>query len=223
MIAEIILVLFFAVACGWFARMNGGAPPMLPEAIDRLLALSPLIVFAFYVGPIEGLISLLGIPLIGAGPGQYFLRLERKFITAERVDPLLYMVFGRDPRTVDVSNYNKRAWNADTGMLGRLDDLIDAYGETRLWMRCACGLALVGLVPVVPVVGVCLFHVELTSAALIALAGLWMGLAYAIGQQIARTEFGQSIMYMSQDTEWGEFLRGFGFCIFVYGGYLIWR
>lgn len=221
--SEIILVLTYALASGWFARMNGGAPPVLPEAVDRLLALSAIIIFSFHIGPVEGIVSLLGIPLIGAGPGQYFLKMNIKFITAERVDPLLRPFFGLDPRTIGVTEGNLKEWRNDRDRMTRLADLVLAYGKRRLWVRNVCGLALVGLAPVLPVVVASLFHMKLTSAALIALAGLWMGPAYVIGQQIAKTSWGQSIMYLSEDTAWGEFLRGFGFCILVYGAYLAWQ
>ena len=138
----ITLIIFSSCALAFFSRMDGGGEPKTAEAVERILCISPFVILCFILSPFFGILSLAAYAGRATGHGQYFPNVFPKVQNpdnVEFVDKLVSVFFGPDPRLSihkDVEEVRPR---------------VEAYGLTKLHLRCAFGMALTGpLVTIVP-------------------------------------------------------------------------
>lgn len=131
------------------------------------------------------LVGLACAGLKGLGHGQYMsLGTVWKPISPERVDFIVRLWFGIDPRTVSP-----------------LGERVDLYE------RCLAGLAVVGLAAVLPCV-IALSFANPLAAFILAIGGMSKAIAYAIGWEVYPDGQGKGVKELNQATQIGEFLTG---------------
>ena len=130
---------------------------------------------ALFAGPFAafGLLSFAGI---ATGHGQYFLNLTKKNIEPEKVDFMVSLFFGKDPRT-DISGKSLKG----AAQIAWANKRIQGYGEHKLYWRCVAGMFAKGLVTALPcvVLAVCFSHYIV--AGLFMLTAPFQALSYVIG------------------------------------------
>lgn len=170
-------------------RIDGGGILKMPELVERLLIMS------FFVGavlPFAGYwsaLALIGMFGIATGHGQYFLHRVVKYIDPEKVDFLVKLVFGKDPRT----NVYYADNESEYGGL-RLD--LKAYGETKLYWRCVFGMFVTGTLVGLPASIIAIVFGQYLIAGILALTGFAKAIAYIVGYEIW------------ESTEPAEFING---------------
>lgn len=182
---------------GWLGRMDGGAPPKLPNIIERLLCLSPFVFVACSLYGYWGLLSLIGLFGIVTGHGAFFPQRILKKIKPERVDFLLVPFFGKDPRIELSPNFQ----------------ISSSYAEyyiqriyPKLYWRNVAGMFLTGLLVGLPAAIVALCHGDWTICGLFCLTGPIKSLSYMLGLEV-KDLF--KLKHLEKDTEKAEFLNGF--------------
>lgn len=188
-------VLFSSCAIAFFSRMDGGGEPKTPEAVERLLCISPFFVLGCFIHPIAALVSLAGYGGRATGHGQYFPDVEGKLIdkdNVEFVDPLVRLFFGYDPRVNQA--HHEEAANA-----------VQAYGLKKLQLRCAFGMALTGLMVTLPIAIAALWFGHTLIFFLMILAGIGKSAAYLF-----------SFYVLKSPTLYGEYSNGFQQGIFAF-------
>ena len=218
-----IVAFVFCLFVGWASRMDGGGPPIIPKAVDRLLAMSPVIAFGSLFGVFGLLVSLVGYAGKATGHGVYFLARAIRASSPEFFDFILVPFFGRDPRNDDeFKNFRDEGKQLDEYHSMRMQKLMIEYGKDRLYARCVAGMCVTGLVVTLPLALFVSLNGYIASAILIAMAGLWKGAAYVIGYQIKLRGWNDNFpMYLQDDTEIGEFLNGFGLTVFLSYAYVV--
>ena len=178
-----MIALYFICACAFgalFARMDGGGEPKTPEWVERTLC---MLVFMIACAPFAGMWALaayLGVVGIATGHGQYFLARALKRIKPERVDFIVRLFFGRDPRETSA-----------------LASDLDAYGSTKLYCRCVFGMFVTGTLVGLPAAILALCYGQYAAALLFSLTGVAKALAYIAGYELFKA------------TEPAEWINGF--------------
>lgn len=211
MISILLLTFFVALSLGWASRMDGGGPPVTPEWFERTFVMIPTLALAGTMGFAPVLFSALGVVGRITGHGMYFLQRMPKAIEPEFFDFVVRRFFGADPRAA-AEFADLRGIDMEDMPEGRADEImqaVNAYGWDRLYWRCVTGMAVTGLVVTLPLALVTLAHGHALAAVIIAIAGAQKGLAYMIGYHANVKGWNKDFpMYLSGDTEIGEFLNG---------------
>lgn len=177
-----IKVIFLGAVYG---RLDGGGIAKVSEWVER-----SLIMFFFVLActPFAGLWSLLayaGVIGIATGHGQYFLARTVKHISPERLDFIVRLFFGQDPRTKYTQKDN-------------IEAAIAAYGNNRLYWRCVFGMFVTGSFVGLPAVIISLCFGAFTPALWLSLTGVVKALAYMTGYALFK------------NTESAEYINGAG-------------
>ncbi|MGR3179816.1 MAG: hypothetical protein ACUZ8E_17390 [Candidatus Anammoxibacter sp.] len=133
------------LAGAFIYRMRGGMKPSFPRPVDQLLFSLPyaaitLLAVNWWAALIVLILTTLAI---STGHGQYFLNISRKKIKPERLDFIVRIFFGKDPRTTDdYQTFNKKKlyWRSVFGM-----------AVTGLAITLPCGIATMN--PVIAISG----------------------------------------------------------------------
>lgn len=186
---------------GWFARMDGGAPPKTWEWVERSLSISFFIAAAAAAGAgWWSLAAFCGTLGLATGHGQYFLDRNIKAIYPERVDFIVRLFFGQDPRTLDTSPQDD---------YDLFKDRVELYGMTKLYWRNVFGMfctgSLVGLFTAI----IFLSYGHFLPALIISLTGAVKALSYMIGEAGRSLNFKTGIEHLEWGSEVSEFLNGF--------------
>ena len=194
---EILVALIFLqnVALGAIlGRVDGGGIAKVPEWVERSLI---MLYFVLACAPFAGLWSLaayLGVVGIATGHGQYFPSMVIKAIAPERVDFIVRLFFGEDPRTAERYKALRGVLNAD---IPELYLVVNAYGRDRLFKRCAFGMFVNGTLVGLPAFILSMFFGQFYGA-LFLLTGVVKSVSYMVGWKVFK------------NTESAEYLNGAG-------------
>lgn len=186
-ISYVLVSLCLALGCGLASRIEGGGPPRLNKLVSQTIVMLPVIAFGFALSAQGGVASLFGYIGRVIGHGQYFLQRGVKALEPERVDFIVRLLFGDDPRAVMMVHLR----GVDEGKLDPSDRFLirtamEKYGMKKLYARCVFGMALTGLLVTLPLV-VCLLASKLFIVGfLVFVAGLSKAAGYVIGYEIER-------------------------------------
>lgn len=170
-------------------RIDGGGLVKIPELLERSL------IMAFFVGavlPFAGwwsVLSLIGMFGIATGHGQYFLHRAVKYMDPEKVDFIVRLIFGKDPRTNVYYVENEDQYG------GLMIDIKD-YGENKLYWRCVFGMFVTGTLVGLPSSIIAIVFEQYLIAGILALTGFVKAIAYIVGYEIW------------EGTEPAEFING---------------
>lgn len=180
----LLALLPLCVLGGLFARMDGGGKPVTPEIVERLLCISFFVAAVFSIEPWAAPVALLGIFGLSTGHGQYFLSMMARAVDGERLDFIVRLFFGDDPRThIRYLSFRGSKWSAaPQGMKDILKMELEQYGEKRLFWRCMFGMFITGSLVGLPAAIVALCYGHVFSAICLASTGLVKALAYFIAQ-----------------------------------------
>ena len=179
---EVSLILALTILGGIFARMDGGGKPQgLPELIERLLCMSFFLVACATFCGWWSVFSLLGMIGLATGHGQYFPEVKIKKIDPEKVDPVVSLFFGPDPRVLTPTLC-----------------AVKKYGTTRLYLRCAFGMFITGTLVGLPSCVLSLVFGNYEAALLFALTGVVKSAAYI------------AAFALTKKNEHAEFINGAG-------------
>lgn len=180
-----LFLLAFLPLCalgGLFARMDGGGKPATPEIVERLLCISFFVAAVFAINPWLSPVALLGMFGLATGHGQYFLSFLERAVDGERLDFIVRLVFGDDPRThIRYLSFRGEKWaNAPQGMKDILKSELEQYGRKKLLCRSVFGMFVTGSMVGLPAAIVSLCYGRFVEAGLLASTGLVKALAYYV-------------------------------------------
>ena len=155
----------------WLGRMWGGGKPSLPRWLKGSLIMSYFVLGCYPFAHYYAIIAALGIFGVSTGHGQYFLARIVKTIEPEKVDPIVTLFFGKDPRTLP-------------SLLQPTQNHLNNYGMTKLYWRCVFGMFVTGqLVGLPAMVLAIIFHAWI-PALFFSLTGLAKAISYIISYKI---------------------------------------
>ncbi len=168
----IVLIVLKVVLLGAvYGRVDGGGIAKVGEWIERSLI---MFFFVLACAPFAGLYALLaygGVAGIATGHGQYFLARMVKAIEPERLDFIVRLFFGSDPRTDKALKLKPKA---------TIKGAMDRYGMKKLYWRCVFGMFVTGSLVGIPafIIAVCFGQ---WFGGLFLLTGVVKSIAYMIG------------------------------------------
>lgn len=203
-----LTLLTAAVTGALFYRMRGGAPSW-PRPLEQMLF---CIVFGVVMAAMgvpfwaQVIAYALAVAATLTGHGQYFLSMTVKPIEPERLDFLVRLVFGRDPRTdarfrqywADDDNDEPGWMDGYNDAVHEIQGMVASYGPRRLFARCAFGLGVTGwAVSLAPGLAVMVFTTH-----------LWAGLALCLSGFVAKAAAYLISHAAGKGTEGGEWITG---------------
>ena len=208
-----MMIFVFIVLCligGWFARMDGGAPPKTPEWVERSLCISFFLYAAWCITQDWwALAAFAGVLGLLTGHGQYFLNRAVKAIEPEKADFIVRLFFGEDPRTADRFKHLRGSWPKDQDRID-IANAMNSYGMNKLYWRNVYGMAVTGSLVGLPAAILAIVYGAYFAAIPLALTGAAKAggyvIAYWLYQKGLLSRLGK---YLDHDTATGEFLNGF--------------
>lgn len=181
MLLSIAIAVFFLLCLlgGMLGRMDGGGGFKTAEWTERILIMIFFVVacipFAEWASPI----AIAGAVGLATGHGQYFLSRTIKAITPERLDFIVRIFFGEDPRC-HIKYYDS---NNIPAAMALLKQDVEAYGLKKLYWRCAFGMFVTGTLVGLPACLLALYYGAWLEAAIFALTGVIKAGAYIIAHK----------------------------------------
>lgn len=178
-----------------YGRLDGGGITKTHEWVERSLI---MFFFVLACAPFAGLwaiVAYIGVLGIATGHGQYFVSLTLKAIEPEKVDFLVSLIFGRDPRTNEQWK-GFRGGNIFGQHKEKLEQQMKDYGLNRLYWRCAFGMFCTGFLVGLPSVILSIIYGQYWAAALFAQTGTVKAIAYVLSDKIGK------------GTEGAEYING---------------
>lgn len=183
------LISFYAIFLGavW-GRVDGGGIAKVNEWLERSLI---MFYFVLACAPFAGLYALwayAGVLGIATGHGQYFLNRAIKYLgdradgskgTYERVDPVVRLLFGRDPRT----DTKYAGLDKDVQFI-QIKKAMEEYGTTKLYWRNVFGMFCTGFFVGLPAAILAACFQQWVVVGLMLLTGPVKALAYVVGYQL---------------------------------------
>jgi len=214
-----IMLLFAFLYGGFVSRWHGGGFFSFSKAIKNIAWSLPLALvslwgfhslgYDWYWSAAAFVVSM-ALCFLGktTGHGQWFLYGMIIAITPEKLDFIVRMIFGKDPRTFNkYSEWRDDKWkNAPEEIAGEIAQDIAEYGENRLYWRNFTGLALVGFTAVSGLF-VSLLFVNVYAALTVLMGGLMKAPSYAVGEILLSYD-GDNDGDFDEPTEIGEALTG---------------
>lgn len=146
------------------------------------------------------------------GHGQWFLSRAVRAISPEKLDFIVRLFWGQDPRTFGkYEKYFDRPTSVQPK--AQLQTDMNRYGMIKLYWRNVTGMSVVGLAAVFGAVVAGAFVSPILSLVL-AIGGIMKGASYMIGYAILGERGGDLSGDFDEATEIGELLTGF----FAYAG-----
>lgn len=224
LVAEFIIVLFVILAMGWVGRMDGHAPPDTPEWFERVLCMVPVLALAAACHPLYVFPSFAGVIGIITGHGQYFLSRAVKAIEPEKIDFIIRLFFGKDPRAADEFKHLRGISENDLSQEDKalIYRAITDYGRERLYWRNVAGLSLGGSIVTIPLSIILIIKGAFIAAPIALAAGAQKGLSYMAGYKLADTSFPNYMpQYLKADTEISEYINRAVFTALIYAAFKV--
>lgn len=184
-----ILIILTIIIGAILGRMDGGGIIKTPEIVERSLI---MLFFVLACIPFAGwwsIIAIIGMVGIATGHGQFFLALVVKFLgdTKERVDIIVRLFFGKDPRTHEFLRFEPKE---------DIQDYMTKYGIRKLYWRSVFGMFCTGFLVGLPAAILAfVFHEPLIGLVFLQ-TGTVKALAYVLGYELFK------------NTESAEYLNG---------------
>lgn len=182
-----LIVIFFLqnlVLGAILGRMDGGGPPKTPEWLERSLIMA---YFVLACMPYAGWFSLLaGVGAFGiaTGHGSYFLARTIIATEPERLDFIVRLFFGEDPRSAYKFEHLRGNEHYSLTDTAAIDADMKQYGMTKLYWRGAFGMFVTGTLVGLPGVLLCLYFGAWLPALLLSLTGVVKAAAYVIAYEL---------------------------------------
>lgn len=178
------------------ARMDGGGLIRTHEWVERTLCIAPFVAVCIPYAGWYSLLAYLGVVGLLLGHGQYFLNLTPRFCSPERIDPLVKIFFGEDPRTnKDFEGYTAGVY--DEYFKSLMQKRILTYGKNKLYWRCVFGMFIGGSLVGLPAAVLALCFSDIYTALILSTTGFVKSFAYMYGH------------YFFNNTESAEYMNGF--------------
>lgn len=175
-----IIIIGVSAALG---RADGSSFLGLKNWVEKTIITLLLVWPLTQIAGIYGLIGMIGMAGISTGHGQYFLALSEKFVFPEKLDFVVRLFFGKDPRTAPHLGLYRGVVQQTTAK-----KYMKEYGLKKLYYRCLFGLGVTGLAVGLPMAGVCIWFGSYVAAGLYGSLALAKPLAYFIGNKFFYTE-----------------------------------
>lgn len=171
------------------ARMDGGGKPKTPEWVEKALVIFPFVICTWPYAGYYCAIGGIGLAGPAMGHGQYFLRRLGEAVAPERVDFIVRLFFGEDPRS-RMEFYTLRGLDyseLSPEQRAAIQRAMDNYGMDRLYRRCVFGMFLGGCVIGLPAAGVALYFGAWLPALYLSLTGFIKAAAYHYSYKIFKS------------------------------------
>lgn len=211
-----LIFLFLCIIIGgWPARMDGGGWPKTHEWVERTLCMIPAVGASVVTAGWYAPLAYSGVLGIITGHGQYFLARMVKAISPERVDFIVRLFFGEDPRTSDDYELVRgEKWSQALPYHKiQLAREMEAYGMRKLYWRCVFGMFITGFVYGLPAAILAAMFGHWFAAAMFASTGIAKALAYMIGYALFKN---------TESAEWMNGTFRAALALVVIGGVLEW-
>lgn len=190
-----LIALGTAIATGLgalFGRMDGGGGPKVPEIVERLLIMSFFVIACIPFAEWWSLLALVGALGVITGLGQYFLEVAVKAIEPEKIDVVVKLLFGKDPRTEERFAIARGVAPPDLlrlypNVYRNLIESMGRYGFKKLYWRCVFGLGLRGQIVGLPAMILALVYGAWLSAFFFSLVGIFTSFAYMIAWKVFKS------------------------------------
>lgn len=184
-----------------YGRVDGGGVTgfKVNEWVERSLIMFFFVMACAPFADYWALTAYAGVIGIATGHGQYFLNRSVKFMgdTKERVDPLLNLIFGKDPRTNE--RFRELSGAAQASALSLA---MNKYGLRKLYWRCVAGMFVTGTLVGLPAFALSMCF-EQWYCWIFLMTGFAKVFAYMIGYAID-----QYIDARVHETEIAEYING---------------
>lgn len=179
-------IILFSLLGGWLARMNGGGWPRTHRWIERTLCIAPFVIVCAPWAGLYAALAYAGTLGFALGHGQYFLARVVQYCDPERVDVVVKLLFGEDPRCTSDFEHLRNIKSADLSPEDRkaMKYAMFVYGERRLYWRCVFGMFLTGMFVGIPAALLALYFGQFLIAFLFLLTGLVKSISYVAGHEI---------------------------------------
>lgn len=183
---EVILFACMTYIGALWGRIDGGGVFKVSNAVERFMCILFFVVACIPFAGVWSVFAFLGIAGLATGHGQYFFARAVKYIKPEKLDFIVKLVFGDDPRSAQRFKAFEE-YNADEFRIEEpetFDDMrhqIEAYGVTKLYKRCAFGMFVTGSLVGLPSAVLAIIYGEWLSAALLSSTGLIKAVSYMAG------------------------------------------
>lgn len=177
------------------ARMDGGGKPKTPEWVEKALCIFPFVLATWPYAGYYCAIGAAGVAGPAMGHGQYFLARIIEAVDPERIDFIVRLFFGEDPRcraefvTLRGLGYDELSPDQRAAIKLRMDQ----YGMDRLYRRNVFGMFIGGCVIGLPAAGVALWFGAWLPALYLSLTGFVKAAAY---------HFCYKIFKSTEQAEW---------------------
>lgn len=161
-------------------RIDGGGIIKMKEWLERLLIMGFFVMAASTFAGWFGLLAAIGVFGIATGHGQYFLNRAIKPIEPEKLDAIVRLFFGDDPRTNEKYNYIRGKIFSEND-IPKLREEIAAYGLHKLYWRNVFGMVVTGSVVGLPAALLAILYGQWYAAALFSMTGVLKAIAYMLG------------------------------------------
>lgn len=154
------------------------------EWVERLLVMSFFVAACSLFAGWWSLVALIGMVGIATGHGQYFINRKVDATEPERVDFIVRLFLGDDPRT-DKRYTEYRGDNVlPKEQHKKLKAEMEDYGMGKLYKRCALGMCLTGFLVGLPAAILAGVFGEYNAMVLFLLTGPLKALAYIVAYEI---------------------------------------
>lgn len=193
----LLLVVFFiqsAFLGAMFARMDGGGVFESAQWTQRSLVMSQIILGCIPFAGWYALAAFAGVLGIILGHGTYMPTLAPQPSSPERLDFIVRLFFGRDPRAGEEFKQwrDLPANQIPKEITAKVRAAMEAYGVSRLRRRAYFGMFVTGSITGLPAAILALYFGAYIPAALFAMTGIAKAGGYWIGWTFWRnTEAGE--------------------------------
>lgn len=187
MITFAALMTIYCVAMGAvFGRVDGGGIAKVSEWVERTLVMFSFVASCSVFAGLYSLTAYAGVLGIATGHGQYFLARVAKYIEPEKVDILVRLFFGLDPRSEDrfkkLKGISQDALSSSER--AEIEKAMHDYGMSKLYWRCLFGMFVTGTLVGLPAAAVAVYFGHYLYALLFGMTGLAKSIAYAFGYEV---------------------------------------
>lgn len=198
---------------GWFARMDGGAPPRVNEWIERTLCMS-FFLYATWMITQDwwAAAAYAGVLGLATGHGQYFLSRQIRPISPEKVDFIVRLFWPDDPRS------NKNFEHLFDKPLKQIPESVtivlrrdsERYGMKKLYWRNVTGMFCTGFLVGLPAGIIAIVYGAYLSALFFLCTGFAKSISYILGYSLYQAGLLEKLgKHLDHATAAGEYANGF--------------
>lgn len=178
----ILISIYWIFLGAIWGRIDGGGIAKVSEWVERILVMISFVISTATFASVWSLFALIGVAGIATGHGQWFLSRTIKAIGPEKLDFIVKLFFGQDPRTKE----GYKAWRDDNwinvpdAIVEEIAREMKAYGDKKLYWRCVFGMFVSGTLVGLPAFVLCMLYQQWYGV-LFLLTGVVKAASYVIG------------------------------------------